>query len=58
MDYDPSDQLASAGSDYDADGREDAVVRSTAGLRVYLENGGVVRVVPPPDGRTWAAVAY
>jgi hypothetical protein len=57
-DYDPSFQLASAGIDYDSDGREDAVVRSTEGLRVYLDDGATVHVVPPPTGRTWSTVAY
>ncbi len=56
-DFDASSRLMSAGSDYDGDGRDDAVIRDT-NLHVHLEGGTTVYAVAPPGGRSWGQVAY
>ncbi len=56
--FDPSDMIVSAGSDYDGDGRDDAVVIEGGELRVLLEDGARAVMIAPPAMQTWGAVAY
>jgi len=56
--FDPSDMIVASGSDYDGDGRDDAVVIEGGELRVLLEDGASAVMIPPPAMTTWGAVAY